>query len=291
MIIRTSQLVQDGFQYLESARWHEGELWFSDVPAGQVWRMKPGDAPELAVELQGPSGIGFMPDGSALVVSQEQNKLLRIVDNTTELVADLDGYAIKGNDMWIGPTGRAYITQIGWDYYQGEAPASSGIVIMEPDGDVRVEGAGLMCPNGIGLTADGKTLFVAETFAGRVTAFDVDEKGSLSGQRVHAQFPEPPEGLVDGLCVDSQGAVWVTVPFQGEIRRIAPDGLHVATVVGKSRDDSFMVSCALGGPDRANLFICEMTVSQEQIASHFKGSVGRVTAVSVDVPGFSNSPT
>ena len=283
----TPRLLRDGFQYLESARWHDGSLWFSDIPAGQVWRFWPQDnKAEVVAEVHGPSGLGFMPDGTPMVVSQEMNSLLRIVDGTTEEVADLDGVAVKANDMWIDGQGRAYLTQIGWDYYRGEQPTGSSVVIVEPDGTICTAGAGLMCPNGIGLTPDGSTLYVAETFACRLTAFDVAPDGGLSRQRVHAQFAAPTEGLVDGLCVDREGAVWLTFPFRGEVVRLTRAGEVQARVGGSPGNQPFIVACALGGEGLRTLYLCEMTITPEQIESHFAGSACRIVAAEVDVPGY-----
>ena len=260
-----TQLLRDGFQYLESARWHDGSLWFSDIPAGHVWRLWPQEnKAEIVAEVHGPSGLGFLPDGTPMVVSQELNALLRIVNGKTEEVADLDGVAVKANDMWIDGNGRAYLTQIGWDYYRGEEPTGSSVIIVEPDGAIHTAGAGLMCPNGIGLTPDGE----------------------LSGQRVHAQFAAPTDGLADGLCVDREGAVWLTFPFRGEVVRITRTGDVQARVTGSPGHQPFIVACALGGADLRTLYLCEMTITPEQIANHFAGSAGRIVAVEVDVPGF-----
>jgi sugar lactone lactonase YvrE len=284
-----TRLLRDGFQYLESARWHDGSLWFSDIPAGQVWRFWPQDGQaEVVAEVPGPSGLGFMPDGTPMVVSQELNTLLRIVDGKTEEVAKLDGFAVKANDMWIDGHGRAYLTQIGWDYYQGERPTGSSVVIVDPDGRISAAGEGLMCPNGIGLTPDGRTLYVAETFAGRLTAFDVSPDGGLSGQRVHAQFAAPTEGLVDGLCVDQEGAVWLAFPFRGEVVRITKTGEVTERRGGSPGNQPFIVACALGGEGLRTLYLCEMTITPEQIESHFAGSVGRIVAAEVDVAGFAS---
>jgi sugar lactone lactonase YvrE len=285
----SARLLRDGFQYLESARWHDGSLWFSDIPAGQVWRLWPQDGTaEVVAEVRGPSGLGFMPDGTPMVVSQELNKLLRIADGKTEEVARLDGVAVKANDMWIDPQGRAYLTQIGWDYYRGEEPTGSSVVIVDPDGSVRTAGEGLMCPNGIGLTPDGSTLYVAETFGGRLTAFDVTPDGQLSGQRVHAQFAAPTEGLVDGLCIDREGAVWLTFPFRGEVARVTRAGDVQARVTGSPGNQPFIVACALGGEELRTLYMCEMTITPQQIEDHFAGSAGRIVAADVDVPGFTD---
>lgn len=76
----------------------------------------------------------------------------------------------------------------------------------------------------MGLSPDGKTLYVAETFTFQMTVFDVAADGELSNQRVFKQFDSREADALDGLCVDSAGAVWVTCPFSSEVRRIDTDG-------------------------------------------------------------------
>lgn len=150
--------------------------------------------------------------------------------------------------MWVDGQGRAYITQIGYDLFGGGEPQGRPMVVVSPSGEVSVAGEGLVCPNGVGLSPDGKTLYVAETFTFRLTAFDVDEQGQLTNQRVLKQSETLEQDAVDGLCVDSAGAIWVTTPFSSQVRRVLPDGT-VTDVVQAHTPGHFVVSCALGGDD------------------------------------------
>lgn len=287
----TARVVREGFQYLEGARWHRGELWCSDIPQGTVYRMRPEEGHvEIAAEVDAkPSGLGFRPDGTPLVVTQADSALRRLTpDGGTEIIAALEGVAVGANDMWVDAQGRAYITQIGYDLFNGGEPVGRPMVIVSPAGEVSVAGEGLVCPNGVGLSPDGKTLYVAETFTYRLTAFDVDEHGGLSNQRVLKQFDRLETDAVDGLCVDSAGGIWVTTPFSSQVRRILPDGTVTDTVTTHT-PGHFVVSCALGGPDLRTLYLCTAETDMERMANNFEGTA-RIEAVTVDIPGSAVHP-
>lgn len=286
MTEKTATVVREGFQYLEGARWFRGELWCSDIPQGKVYRIRPetGEVNIAAEVSTKPSGLGFRPDGTPLVVTQEDNTLSRITpDGGTEIVVSLADVAIKANDMWVDNQGRAYISQIGYDLFAGEEVASSSMIVVSPDGEISVAGSDLLCPNGVGLSPDGKTLYVAETFAFRLTAFDVDGNGQLSNQRVAKQFDSLEVDALDGLCVDSAGGVWLTSPFSSQVRRMLPDGT-ITDTVKTATPGHFVVSVALGGPDLRTLYMCTCEIDMPRLQNNFDG-VGRIEKVEVDVPG------
>lgn len=283
----TATVVQDGFQYLEGARWHRGELWCSDIPRGLVYRLRP-EAQEAVVvaDIPGakPSGLGFFPDDTPLVVTQADSMLRRIALNgTTEIIARLDHVAFAANDMWVDSQGRAYITQIGYDLFNGADAKACSLVVVSPQGEVSTAGKGLVCPNGVGLSPDGKTLYVSETFGYKMNAFDVEADGSLSGQRVLRQFDSLEKDALDGLCVDSEGGIWVTAPFSSQVRRLSPDG-RVTDIVDTATSGHFVVSCALGGPEGRTLYLCTAETDLERMSNNFEGT-SRVETATVQIPG------
>jgi sugar lactone lactonase YvrE len=284
MAARTATVIRDGFQYLEGARWYQGELWCSDIPQGKVHRLSPnGHSVTVAAQANHPSGLGFAPDGTVLFVTMRDSQLRRITSSGgTEIVADLSDVAVGANDMWVDKKGRAYITQLG--YLASEALVSSPMVIVSPTGRVSTAGQGLTCPNGVGLSPDGKVLYVAETLAARVSAFDVDADGGLSNQRVVKQFDSLEADRPDGLCVDSAGGIWVTIPFSSEVRRIQPDGTQTDTV-NTAAPGHLVVSCALGGDDLRTLYLCTADTDLDRLRNNFTDTSSRIEAVTVDIPG------
>jgi sugar lactone lactonase YvrE len=233
---------------------------------------------ETIVEVAGdPSGLGWLPDGRLLVVSMRDRRLLRLDPAGLAEVADLSALApYHCNDMVVDRLGRAYVGNFGFDLHGGKPPVATNLLLVEPDGSVRVVADGLHFPNGCVITPDERTLVVGETFGARLTAFDIDTDGSLSGRRVWAQL----EGIVpDGICLDAEGAIWVASPVGlGGVWRVLEGG-EVTHRVGVEHE---AFACMLGGPDRRTLFVCSAADSHPDRTSDRRG---RIETVRVDVPG------
>jgi sugar lactone lactonase YvrE len=245
-------LLVAGLTFPEGPRWHRGHLWFSDIRRGTVFRANLEGRLEPVVTLDdSPSGLGFLPDGTLLVVSMRHRRLLRIVDGRPEIHADLAG--VTGdflNDMVVDGDGRAYVGARSSDLYAGMAPEMlqplDSLVIVDPDGALRVV-SGLVSPNGMVISPDGATLTIAETYASRILAFDRHTDGSLSNRKVFAAVPGC---YPDGICLDEAGAIWFASPYTDEVVRVLDGGQQTAR-----RQIPGAVACALGGPLRSTLFV------------------------------------
>ncbi len=245
-------IVADGFAFIEGPRWHDGALWFSDMHDHRIFRMVPGSAPEPVYTVpERPSGLGWLPDGRLLAVSMMDRRLLRLeADGTVVQHADLSGLAPRRiNDMVVDAHGRAYVGNFGFDFEEGEAPCPTVLIRVDPDGSVHKAADGLVFPNGTAITPDGGTLIVAETFAGRLSAFDIAGDGGLSNQRIWAALPEG--AVPDGICLDAEGAVWAASPTTGTCLRLHEGGRVSETVTTGRR----AIACMLGGADRKTLYI------------------------------------
>ena len=278
----------DGLGYLEAARWYRGALWFSDIKHRTIHRMDASGALEaVATVPTRPSGLGFEPDGSVLVISLEDSRLLRVVGDGLEEVADLAPVSYHPNDMAVDREGRAYISQFGYDLFGGGPPAPTGLIVRHPDGRIEPAGEGLTFPNGVALSQDGRTLVTAESFSSprtRLTAFDVRSDGSLGGQRVFAEFGAPDVDVIDGICMDAEGAVWVGCPFAGEFRRVLDGGEVTDTIAVPPAGGNYCVDCVLGGDDLRTLFLLVADTDVQRLGDDWD-STARVEAVRVDVPG------
>jgi sugar lactone lactonase YvrE len=284
--VRRATVLREGFQYLEGFRWHAGEVWFSDIPQDKVYRLRPYH-PRLRTTVAlhepiHPSGLGFPPSGRPLVVGQGDETLRAINANgTSEVVADLSQVAVGANDMWVTPEGRAYITQVGFDVFGGDDPVPSQIIIVHPDGTIETAGEDLWAANGIQVNSDGTELITAETFGQRLTVFDIGSDGRLSNQRVLKQFDDPFLDIVDGLVIDAEDAIWVAVPFSGEVRRVTRDG-EVTDVVKTAEDGYVAITCTLGGTRGSTLYIA---ATRERDIPDLLMGPSRVESIEVDVPG------
>ena len=279
MTTLTPQVFLEGIVFPEGPRWHKGQLWFSDMHAHQVMTVdEQGRSEVIATVPERPSGLGWLPDGRLLVVSMRNQQLLRLDPDGLHTVADVSAL-VKGdiNDMVVDAQGRAYIGSMGYDLLAGEAQAPGNVVMVTPDGKARVVADHLEVPNGPVITPDHKTLIVAESFGHRLTAFDIAQDGSLSGRRV---FAELGDGTPDGICLDAEGAVWVSSPLTHEFLRVRQGGTIAdrITLSGK-----WAVACMLGGADRRTLFLLTAETSLEDLQQG--KSTGYIETVRVDVPG------
>jgi sugar lactone lactonase YvrE len=273
-----------GFGYVEAARWHDGAVWFSDLAQKKVRRTDMGGtSTEVATVPTTPIGLGWLPDGTLLVVSSDDNRLLKVTDGSTEVYATLEGAVHASNDLVVDHAGRCYVSHFGYDLFGGGTPTTTGLILVQPDGTVEMTGSDLMFPNGMAISRDQSTMIVAESFAFRLSAFDIDAGGRLSNKRVFAQFDNPETDLADGICIDAEDGVWVGCPIAGEYRRVV-DGGRVTDVVHTDPSAAFGPACALGGPSMRTLFLATTDTTLAALADGWSGD-GRIDMIEVDVPG------
>ena len=269
----------DGLTFPEAPRWHDGRLWFSDFYTHRVVAVDPAGRAETMVEVpQRPSGLGWTPDGALLVVSMLDRRLLRVENGTTRVHADLSAVATGPcNDMVVDGRGRAYVGNFGYDRHKGEPPRTTCLARVDPDGRVTRAAEDLFFPNGTVITPDGRTMIVAETQGHRLTAFDVAPDGTLGNRRVWAPLGDAV--FPDGICLDAEGAIWVSDARGFALLRVREGGKIDGTVSTGTR---YAFACMLGGADRRTLFVCTSTGSGPAMADKRDGAI---ETVRVDVPG------
>jgi sugar lactone lactonase YvrE len=276
------QTLVSGRAFLEGPRWHRGALFVSDMHAHEVLRVTTDGAVEVLAELDrsSPSGLGWLPDGSMLIVSMDDRKLLRHADDgaLTEH-ADLSSLAPHEiNDMVVDDAGHAFVSQFGYDFHGGGKPAAAPLLRADPDGTVREVTEGLKMPNGMVVTADGKTLVVAESAGRCLTAFDLAADGTLSNQREWADLPEG--DYPDGICIDADDAIWISGPASDRFVRVRQGGEVTDVVETPGRH---AIACAIGGDDGRTLFCCTSpTQGQPEQSRAERGA--KVETVTVSVP-------
>jgi sugar lactone lactonase YvrE len=245
----------DGGSFFEGPRWHDGRWWVSDFYRRTVFSIEPGGRAEAVLEVEGmPSGLGWMPDGSLLVVSMTDRRILRRrPDGAPAVHADLAEH-VGGplNDLVVDRSGRAYAGNFGFDLMAGEPPRPTVLVRVDPDGSAQIAAGGLRFPNGAVITPDGRTLILAETFGGRLSAWAIAPDGSLGDRRVWAR----PDGRFspDGCTLDAEGHVWAADAVGGRAARVAPGGAIVDEVRAPEGLEFF--ACQLGGEDGRTLLLC-----------------------------------
>jgi len=285
---RVAKVLCEGVYFGEGPRWKDGRLWFSDFYAQAVKSVSlKGDARDEFKIDDRPSGLGWMPGGSLLVVSMTKRRVLRRTpDGKMSVHADLGKIAtFHCNDMVVDRSGGAYVGNFGFDLHpdlekRGEEAVikdhpTAKLARVSPTGEASVAAEDMHFPNGSVITPDGKTLIVAETLGGCLTTFNIGPDGALSGRRIFAQtWPRVP----DGICLDAKGAVWVASALSPECVLYAEGG-EVLDIVSTSQ---ICYACMLGGDDGKTLFMMTAPTSLEREAA--AAPRGKVEIATVDTP-------
>ena len=270
-----------GISFGEQPRWHGDRLWFSDWGAREVIAVDlAGNAEVMLRPPSFPCCVDWLPDGRLLVVSGGEGLLLgEEADGSLVTYADLRTASAPptGNELVVTAHGNAYVNGGGFNLAAGEPFAPGGVTLVTPDGSARQVAAGLAFPNGMLITPDAMTLIVAESYAKRLTAFDIESDGSLANRRVWADLGD---GIPDGICLDAEGAVWYgDVPNRRCVR--VREGGEILQTIPLDRG---CFACALGGPERRTLFM---------VAAEWKGPAhmfdeprtGRLLTAEAPAPG------
>ncbi len=286
---RVTTVLTEGVYFGEGPRWHEGRLWFSDFYAHAVKSVSLAGDMRTEFEIDDrPSGLGWAPDGSMLIVSMTKRQVLRrTADGQITVHADLNGLAdFHCNDMVVDAAGRAYVGNFGFDL--DAEIVSRGVenviadhpkarlILVGADGSVSVAAPDMSFPNGPVITPDGKTLIVGETLGGALTAFDIAADGTLSHRR---QWAPTWPGVPDGICLDAKGAIWIANPIAPECVLIAEGG-EVLEVIDTGMN---CYACMLGGDDGRTLFMLTAPSSLAHEAA--EAPRGKIVIATVDTPG------
>ena len=232
------------------------------------------------------SGLGFLPNGDALVASMLDRRLIRVApDGACRIQAEL-AHLSRGfiNDMVVDAHGRAYVgSRNGGD----PASRSDSLILVQPDGQARVVVADMVSPNGAVIEPDGRNLVVAETAIGGLARFSISGDGSLHARTTIASLPGH---HIDGICRDASGSFWAG-GGAGGLLRIAPDGRLGQVIPFPGR---MVLACSLGGADGRTLFLATTNmalldnlayIGSDRTRDRDVNSDGRIEAMTVEIPG------
>lgn len=241
-----------GRSMVESARWHEGRLWFADWGTGEVVAVDLDGSAEVMATVTPRMGwaIAWLPDGRMVTTGDAVTR--HEPDGTTTTLHDR-----AANEVVVDPRGHVYVNGFDGTFTAAGFPEPGWIDRLLPEGGSRRVAEDIDFPNGMVVTPDGSTLVVAESVAGRLTAFDVAEDGTLSGRRVWADGLGP-----DGLGLDAGGAVWAQTAdtFSHTGDPDAPRGAVVRVLDGgeithRVETELACFACTVGGPHGRHLFL------------------------------------
>ena len=275
------RIVMSGLGIPESPRWHEGRLWFCNWIDRQVMAADLDGEAEVMLTRDPAShpmgySIGWLPDGRLLTTGAKLER--QEPDGSMVTIADQ-----HANEIVVDGRGNVYINGADFDFVGGGAPEPGYIKVVTPDGQLRQVAGDIQFPNGMVITPDGRTLIISESFAGRLTAFDIDGDGGLSGRRVFADGLGP-----DGITMDAEGAIWVSTGGFS-VARVAEGGTVLQRI--ELAENRAPFALMLGGPDRRTLFICtaEWHKADDHVANLERLATGprtgEILALPVEVPG------
>lgn len=246
------QVLMTGLAFGESPRWHEGRLWLCNWGAQEVVAVDVLGNSEVVTRVPTtlPFCIDWLPDGRLLIVCGPEGVVLRMeADGSMVTHSDLTGLSDKGwNEIVVDGRGNAYVNGGGFDLMAGEEFAPGIVALLSPGGSAREVADGIAFPNGMAVTPDNATLIVAESYAKRLTAFDIASDGSLSNRQVWADLGD---GVPDGICIDAENAVWYADVPNKRCVRVRAGGEVLQTIAL----DRGCFACMLGGADESTLFM------------------------------------
>ncbi len=287
---RRPKVLVDGLAFVESARWHDGRLWFAHWTVGEIIATDlVGNAEVVAAGRRAMGwSIDWLPDGRLLITGE--SLLRQEADGSLVQDADLSGVARHNwNEITVDHhRGNLYLNGADTaNFLAGQFPPPGIIALVTEDGSARRVAEEIHFPNGMTITPDGSTLVVAESIAGRLTAFEIQPDGSLANRRVWAEGLAP-----DGICMDAEGAIWCGA---ADVRsrtgnEADPEGAAVRVreggqILDRIDLDRPAFSLALGGPRGRTLGIVgQHWRGFDQIETLIADRTGQVLCIDVDTP-------
>ena len=265
----------------ESPRWHEDRLWFCNWIERQVVAVGMDGRAEVMTTRDPDShpmgySIDWLPDGRLLVTGDK----LRRQEPGGSMAVHAEQ---RASEIVVDARGNAYVNGADFAFVAGAPPKPGYIKLVAPGGQLRQVADDIQFPNGMVITPDGRTLIISESFAGQLTAFDIDPDGGLSGRRVFADGLAP-----DGITMDAEGAVWVQTGGFSVVR--VAEGGEIRQRV-ELQENRAPFALMLGGQDRRTLFVCtaEWHLADDHVANLERLATGprtgEILALPVEVPG------
>lgn len=243
-----------------------GVLWWVDIQNHRVHRWDPAAGEDTAWEVGETVGCAHpAADGRVVVALRRGVALLDPSGGALETLATLlpERPGMRLNDGRCDVRGRLWVGSM------TREEGGAALFRVDPDGAVHEAATGLTTSNGLGWSPDGATLYLTDSPAKSILAFDFDmEAGTLSRRRVFADLSGP-DSVPDGLAVDAEGCVWSAQWGGACLVRFAPDGGELLRVRMPVPNPT---SCAFGGADGTELYVTSASIgmTEEQIEDAFE---------------------
>jgi gluconolactonase len=253
------EVLASGFEWAEGPLWlaDQNALIFTDVPTNKIWKWTEKDSLSLFLEPSGylgsetnkkepgANGLALDANGNLILCQHGERRIAQLnsslsspTPDFTSLVSDYEGKKFNSpNDLVLNNSGQIFFTDppYGLDDWDPKELDFQGVYRIDTDGSLNLLLDTLSRPNGIGLSPDEKTLYIAQSDAqkARYYAYDLDEEGNVVSGKVlfdvSASVSDELPGLPDGLTVHSSGTLFATGP--GGVWVISPAGKHLGTIL------------------------------------------------------------
>ena len=250
--------VGSGYSFTEGPAVNaEGDVYFTDQPNDKIYKWSAADN-SVTLFMEGAkrsNGMYFDHEGVLVACADYQNELVKIYPDKElqAIVSSYRGQRLNGpNDLWIHPDKQIYITDAfykrkWWDHEEKEIEQENVYMYYPESKKFVVAAEGLIRPNGIVGTANGKLLYVADIEDSKVYSYKIDQQGKLSNRKLFANAKS------DGMTIDHKGNVYVT----------NSDGVTVFNKKGQQIEqiptgERWTANVVFGGKDRDILFVTAM---------------------------------
>lgn len=268
-MISNMETLVTGVAFPECLRWHKGELWFSDILGGKVFRFNLETAQlHLVTEISPMAGgLGWLPDGDLLAVDIEGRKVLQVngLGHKSDYVDISKHWKYPANDMVVDSEGTIWVGGYGYNP-ETDAPQGSSLARYR-DGLLDFPVDGLVFPNGIA-QLDSDHLVVAETFADRLAIVEIHLTNQVS---IEKRIQLPKGATPDGLCVDGNGEIWVASAYGEAVLRVNPRSGRIERAIEFPGRGVF--ACAFGGPEMQTLFIATSDLDESRALLDLPGQI------------------
>jgi gluconolactonase len=252
------QQVATGFVFTEGPLWHpDGAFYFVDVRASSLYRMTLGHAPEMLRKTEGGNGTTFDLQGRLVMCEGDGGRVTRTAaDGTVTTIVDrFEGKRLnRPNDVICTSSGALMFTDPSYRVPVAKRELDAAVYHVAPDGTVSMV-APFEYPNGLALSPDERTLYVANTrWAKYIHALELDASGNVLRRRIFADMSsDGTNGVPDGMKVDAAGRVFCT--GTGGVWVFAPDGSRIGII----ETPEVCANVAFGGPDLRTLLLTAST--------------------------------
>ena len=273
--------VATGFHFTEGPMWRDGHLWFSDLVGNKMLSVSPEGSVRVLIDhsggLDNPPPGSYMgsnamvtaPDGTVLMIQQGGRRIVRVDGNfkMTPFLETFEGKKFNSpNDLVYAPDGSLWFTDppyglLGQDKDPAKELAFNG-VFRYSHGKLTVPIRDLTRPNGIGFSADGKTLYISNSGPEMcVMKYHVAPDGTVSGGTKVIAYPGSAPDVPDGLKLDSAGNLWTSGP--GGFRIISPSG----KVLGQIKLPETAANMAWADGGRTAYFTASTSIYRLKVAT------------------------